>query len=130
MLLTRRQWNDASKQIQATLTNSSNDTLGNITINIFRTFGLDLTQTCKYGRLPFMCFDMLTMSISFHAHDFNTFHVRNLSLARQDVRSQAHVFGCQLVAVDHQIPIGSARSIAKPFHEVVGTSRKHLFRQR
>ena len=54
----------------------------------------------------------------------------NLSLSGQNVRSQAHVFGCQLMAVDHQVPIGSARSIAKRFHEVVGTSRKHLFRQR
>ena len=33
------------------------------------------------------------------------------------------------MAVDHQIPIGSARSIAKRFHEVVGTPREHLFRQ-
>ena len=70
-----------------------------------------------------MRFDILTMSVSFRARDLSTFHVRNLSLSGQNVRSQAHVFGCQLMAVDHQIPIGSARSIAKRFHEIVGTNK-------
>ena len=66
----------------------------------------------------------------FSARDLSTFHVRNLSLSGQYVRSQPHVFGRQLVAIDHQIPVGPARGITKRFHEVVGTSREHLFRQR
>ena len=77
-----------------------------------------------------MRFDILTMSVSFRARNLSTFHVRDLSLSRQNVRSQAHVFGHQLMAIDHQISIGPARGIAKRFHEVVGTSREHLFRQR
>ena len=77
-----------------------------------------------------MRFDILTMSCPFDARGLSTFHVRNLSLSGQYVRSQPHVFGRELMAIDHQIPIGSARSIPKRFHEVVGTSREHLFRQR
>ena len=103
---------------------------GTLSISILRNLGLDLTKICKYGRLPFMRFDILTMSGPFRARDLSTFHVRDLSLSGQNVRSQAHVFGCQLVAIDHQISVGSARGIAKRFHEIVGTSRKHLFRQR
>ena len=101
-----------------------------IILNRQRSFGLDFAKICKYGRLPFMRFDILTMSVSFGAHDLSTSHVRDLSLSGQNVHSQPHVFGCQLMAIDHQIPIGSARGIAKRFHEIVGTSREHLFRQR
>ena len=76
-----------------------------------------------------MPFDILKMNVSFAAGELSTFHVPDLSLSRQNVGSQVDVFGCQLVAIDHQIPVRSARSIAKRFHEVVGTPRKHLFRQ-
>ena len=65
---------------------------GTLLINIFRNFRLDFAKICKYGRLPFMRFDILTMSVSFHARRLSTFHVRDLSLARQNVRSQAHIF--------------------------------------
>ena len=103
---------------------------GALLINSFRNFGLDLARSCKYGRLLFMRPNILTMSGPFGARDLSTFQVRNLSLSGQYVRSQAHVFGCQLVAIDHQIPVGPACGIPKRFHEVVGTSREHLFRQR
>ena len=42
---------------------------GTLSINIFRNFGSDVTKTYKYGRLPFMRFDILTMSVSLHAHN-------------------------------------------------------------
>ena len=89
---------------------------GALLINSFRNFGLDLARSCKYGRLLFMRLDILTMSVSFHARRLSTFHVRDLSLSGQNVRSQAHVFRCQLMAIDQQIPIRSARGIAKRFH--------------
>ena len=74
---------------------------------------------------------MALMTVSFYARDLSTFHVRNLSLSRQDVGSQAHIFGRELVTINEQISVEAARAIAKRFHghEVLGTSGKYLFRQ-
>ena len=102
---------------------------GRFLINIFRSFGLASAKICKYGRLLFKRYDILRMTVSFCAHSLNTFHVRDLYLPGQNVRSQPHIFGRELMAIDHQIPIRPVCGVAKRFHRVVCTSWKHSFRQ-
>ena len=65
---------------------------GTLSINIFCSFGLGFAKVCKYGRLPLMCFDMLTM--------LSMFHMRNLFLSREDVCCHAHILRRKLVTIN------------------------------